>query len=284
MSTWPTPSYHPRQEFLPDRRGRRYPIHTRGLGKDCRCTGCHQKRWWTPERKRQRAVEMRRWQAEKRGGFSKPRVNVNLRRASYWPPEQVAYLKSLVGKHDLPTMAAKLTERFGYPRTEQAIKRCLQRQGVASLDVRPFTTGEVARMLGISRQTVLSRLVGNGLLVSEVWRGGQYGMHVYSRADLERLIREHAEAYEIERITDRGLRALAEAVNRGRRLVGTSEVARHVGLHHQTILNWYADGLVPSARRVHGVRPGRGGAWVIEAGDLAVVAALAHQHRAEVAR
>lgn len=264
--------HHPRQEYLINRRGRRQPTHTPIIGKACICTGCHQRRWWTPERRAARGRQIKAWIAD--GTIPAARPNVNLRRASHWKAEQYDYLKSLVGKHDKATIAVKLTERFGVPRTEQAIKRALDRLGIRLLDERPYTTGEVARMLGISRQTVLSRLVGEGVLRSDLWRGGQHGMRVYSRAGLERLIREHPEAYDGDRIRDAGLKALARAVSRGRRLLGSMDVERLTGVDHRTLVRWYAAGLVPSARRVRGVTVGRGGAWLIEASDVETVRRL----------
>lgn len=275
-------AHHPRQEYLVNRLGRRQPTHTRGIGAACICTGCHQKRWWTPTRRRARAAQVRAWLAN--GTIPAARPNTNLRRASHWKPEQYDYLRTLVGRHDKPTIACLLTERFGVERTEQSVKRALDRIGVRLLDARPYTTGEVARMLGISRQTVLSRLVGAGVLHSELWRGGQHGMRVYSRGDLERLIREHPEAYDAERIRDRSLKALAQAFNRGRRLVGSMEVERLTGVDHRTLVRYYAAGLVPSARRVRGVTVGRGGAWLIEAGDVETVRRLAVSIPAEQAQ
>lgn len=269
------------QEYAPDRLGRRQPVHTRGF-KDCRCTGCCQRRWWTPERRAARAAQIRAWIAD--GTIPAERPNVNLRRASHWKPEQYDYLRSLVGKHDKATLAHLMTERFGVPRTEQAIKRALDRIGIRLLDERPYTTGEVARMLGISRQTVLSRLVGEGVLRSDLWRGGQHGMRVYSRADLERLVREHPEAYDADRIRDPGLLALARALQRGRRLLGSMEVERLTGVDHRTLVKWYAAGLVPSARRVRGVTVGRGGAWLIDTGDVDTVRRIAVEMADDQAR
>lgn len=257
------------QEYAPDRRGRRRPVHTPRMGAACICVGCHQRRYWTPDRRAARAAQVRAWIAD--GTIPAERPNVNLKRASHWKPAEYDELRRLVGKHDRATIAAKLTEKFGVTRTEHAVKRALDRLGIRLLDERPFTTGEVARMLGISRQTVLARLVGAGVLHSELWRGGQYGMRVYGRADLERLIREHPEAYDAGRVKDRALKALAQAVTRGKRLLGSAEVERLTGVDHRVLVRWYADGLVPSARRVRGVTVGRGGAWLIEAHDAETV-------------
>jgi hypothetical protein len=282
MAAYTPAAHHPRQEYLINRRGQRQPCHTPIIGRACICTGCHQRRWWTPDRRAARGRQIRAWLAD--GTIPTPRPNVNLRRASHWKPEQYDYLRSLVGKHDISTIAAKVSERFGVPRSEMAIKRALQRIDVRRLDERPYTTGEVARMLGISRQTVLARLVDNGLLASELWRGGHHGMRVYSRASLEALIREHPEAYDADRIREPGLKALARAISRGRRLLGSMEVERVTGVDHRTLVRWYAAGMVPSARRVRGVTVGRGGAWLIAAADVETVRRLRIDLPAEYAR
>ena len=85
-------------------------------------------------------------------------------------------------------------------------------------------------------------------------------------------------------IRDPQLRALAEAVTRGRRLIGTKQVQEQTGVDFRLLAVWYAAGLVPSARKVKGVRVGRYGEWLIEAPDLVTVRQLKAEHEARIQR
>lgn len=259
------------QEYGLDRIGRRVAAHTPRLKSACACKNCWAKRWWTPERRAARAADLRQQYAD---GRRQPRHDLNDVRAARWRAEEDAYLRSLVGRHDCLTIASLLTERFGYPRTEAAVTHRVRTLGISRMDVRPLSSSEVGRIFGISRETVRARFVNRGLLVGQLRRGGPHGMRMFARAELEQLVRDHPEAYNVEAIRDPALRALAEAVARGRRLLGSSEVRRLTGVDVRQLLRWYADGLVPSARRVAGVRFGRGGGWLIEAADLAVIRQL----------
>ena len=264
------------QEYGPNRLGPRIPTHTKGL-KGCRCTGCCQRRWWTPEQKAARSGEIRRQYADGRRVWS---PNANLKRASHWLSEHDALLRDLVGKHDIPTIAAKLTERFGLPRTESSVKHRIQRLGILILDHRPYTTSEAARMLGMSRNNLLEIYVRPGLLRCVRWRGGQHGMFVYNHADLERFVREHHERLNVPAMRDSGLRALAIALSRGSRLVGTREVLKLTGVSRFVQHGLYEAGLVPSARRIRRRGAGRSGGWMIDASDLEAVRTLAAEREA----
>jgi hypothetical protein len=265
-------TYHARQQFMPNRRGYRIPTHTPRIGRGCRCFGCLNRRRWTPELRQALADRMRR---EHLDGRSRLPANPNLHRASTWTSEQDALVRRLAGLVDVPTIAARLEQAFGYPRSEAAVKHRIKRLGIYRLDRRPLTSSEVGRIFGVTRETVRVRFVNRGLLVGRPYRGAPNGrMRVFERAELERLVREHPEAYDVDRIRDPKLKQLAVSVNRGRRLLGTSEVERLVGIGFRQLARWYADGVVPTARRVAGVRRGRWGEWLIEAGDLATVRRL----------
>lgn len=209
--------------------------------------------------------------------------DINEKRAEHWRPEEDALVRELAGQYDSLTIGSMLGERLGKPRSETSVKHRIQRLGIFLMDVRPLTSSEVGRIFGVSRETVRTRFVNRGLLVGQLRRGGPHGMRMFTRAELERLIREHPESYEVAAIRDPALRALAEAVNRGRRLLGTAEVASLVSIDPRTLAGWYLAGLVPSARFVQGVRPGAGGAWLLAAGDVGMVRRLADE-RADAAR
>lgn len=268
------------QEYAPDRRGYRRPIHTERLA-DCICTGCAQRRYWTPERKAARAEETRRQYADGRRVWS---PNANLKRASHWQPEQDALLRELVGRCDIATLARRLTERFGVPRTESSVKHRIKRLGLFILDHRPYTTGEVARMLGMSRTNLLETWVGTGRLHGERRRCGLHGMLTYSRGELDRFVREHAESLNATRIKDSRLKVLAQAAMRGRVGIGSREVAQLTGVPHQIQAELYSAGLVPSARRVRRAGGGRGGLWLIDRADVEIVGRLAADRAVEIER
>lgn len=259
------------QEYAVNRRGARYVVHTPRLGERCRCNGCHQRRYWTPERRAARGALLRQQFGD---GTRVPARNVNEGRASVWRAEEDALVRELAGQQDCLTIGRMLGERFGNPRSEAAVKYRVKRLGIYLLDVRPLSSSEVGRIFGVTRETVRTRFVNRGLLVGRLRRGGPHGMRMFTRPELERLIREHPEAYDAGAIRDPSLRALAAAVNRGRRPLGTAEVAHLVGMDPRTLAGWYLAGLVPAARFVRGVRPGAGGAWLLPASEVETVRRL----------
>ncbi len=193
-------------------------------------------------------------------------------------------LRAMIGDHDIGTIAARLTEAFGYPRTEAAVQHRIKRLGLFILDHRPYTTGEVARMLGMSRNNLLETWVRPGRLEGERRRGGLHGMLTYSRAVLESFVRVHAESLNVARIRDEGLRLVARAALRGRQGLGTVEVELLTGVSHQVQSELYARGQVPSARRVRRFGGGAGGCWLIDRADVETVRRLAKATADEIAR
>jgi hypothetical protein len=260
------------QEYEARPSGRRRPVHTPRLTASCACISCVRRRWWTPERRAARGEQIR---AAYAAGTRRVGRDGNRKKVTFWQPQQDAALRELAGRYDSLTIAQILSERFGQPRTATAVTHRCKTLGISRMDIRPLTSSEVGRIFGgISRETVRVRFVKSGLLVGTLRRGGPHGMRMFTRADLERLIREHPEAYDAATIRDPALRALAGATRRGRRLLPTSEVTRLTGIDNRTLAGWYAAGRVPTARKVHGVLPGATGAWLIEAGDLATVRAI----------
>lgn len=259
------------QEYLTDRRGRRYPTHTRGLKGACVCNGCRQRRYWTKARRKARGADIAAQYADGRRVWTNA---TNLNRAAHWHPNEDALLRDLAGKYDSLTIGRMLGERLHKPRSESSVNHRLKRLGIFRLDVRPLSSSEVGRIFGITRETVRVRFVNGGLLIGQLRRGGPHGMRMFTRQEVEKLIREHPEAYDVEAIRDPALKALAQAVTRGRRLLPTREVSRATGIDGRTLAGWYARGLIPSARKVVGVLPGATGAWLIEASDVETVKAI----------
>jgi hypothetical protein len=201
------------------------------------------------------------------------RRNPNDGRPRTWQPEHDAALSALAGAHDVGTIARILTERFGQPRSEAAVKHRLLRLGISRMTARPLSSTEVGRIFGISRETVRTRFVGPGLLVGTVRRGGRHGVRMFELSEVAGLIREHPDAYDAARIRDGALASLARAATRHRRL-RTADVERICGIDHRTQARYYGRGLVPSAQKVRRLGPGAGGTWTIEQADLETVRAL----------
>jgi hypothetical protein len=275
VSGRPRPAYHAHQEFGPNKRGARIPVHTPRIGQHCRCFACRNARWWNDERRSARSDDLRQQYAD---GRRQRQHDVNQKRACHWRPEEDSLLQTLAGQHDCLTIGKLLEARFGYPRSDAAVKHRVKHLGIFLMDARPLSSSEVGRIFGITRETVRVRFVATGLLIGQVRRGGPHGMRTFERAELETLVREHPEAYDVEAIRDSRLRALADATARGRRLLPTPEVEKLTGVNYRQLAQWYADGLVPSARRVEAVRRGRFGTWLIEAVDLAAVRRLKAEH------
>lgn len=270
----------PHQEYVATRSGRRIAAHTPRLRGGCACQSCKLRRYWTPERRAERSEALRRLYAE---GRRTKRRNPNAGRRSVWQRSEDDLLRALVGRHDLATIARKLAEATGWPRTKDAVKHRIGHLGLSQIASRPFSSTEVGRMLGISRETVRTRLVDRGLLTGERRTGGPHGMRLFERAELERLVAEHPECFDFALIRDRALRMLAVAARRTRPSLTSAEVMRRTGAEQRELCSWYTSGLVPSARKILGLR-GHGGGWLIGAGDLGRVRELVAASRARRAR
>lgn len=265
----------PLQEYVTTRRGRRVAAHTPRLKSRCACLSCRRKASWTPERRLQRSADIRQQYADGRRSTDRM-LDVNRRNPKCWTAEADDLLRSLVGRHDVTTIARIISERFGRPRTKAAVVHRVKTLGLSRMAARPYTTAEVAYLFGVSDETVRARLVRTGLLVGTLRPGmAHHGMRFFERADVEKLVREHPEAYDADRLRDPALRALAVAVARRHPVLSTPAVCRLTGAHQRELSAWYLAGLVPSARKLHGVLPGAAGAWVIEAADLPLVRRLA---------
>jgi DNA-binding transcriptional MerR regulator len=240
-------------------------LHTPKLGSRCHCLGCCQRRWWTPERKAARSAEYRiKVAGGAQFGSHKPK-----RIACRWLPEHDTALGDLLGKGDVTWIAAELTRRFDWPRTEEAVRSRIKKLKLSRLTVRPWSCRELVRLLGVSDDTVRSWIV-RGLLVGTPWRlgGGRRKGNVsqaFTRADVERFLRAHPGLVHPGRIRDAGLRALVEGVTRGRRPLTIPEAARLANVRVGTLRYWCKVGKVPTATQADGCH------WRISAVDLALL-------------
>lgn len=239
------------QEFVPGRGGKLVPVHTRTLGDACRCGACRQRRIWTPERRAARSAEIKQQYADgRRQGRRRPAI------ACRWLPEHEHALREMLGTLDTETIAARLTERFGWPRTETAVRSRIKLLGLSRLAVRPWSKRELWRLLGLTEDT-LDRYIKHGLIAGTPWKlgGGKRKGHrsvAFTRADVERFIRAHPLCVETGRIRDPGLRALARSLTRGRPALTVPEAARLIGMPYAQLMYWCKTGRVPSARQIDG--------------------------------
>lgn len=138
--------------------------------------------------------------------------------ARRWLPEHERVLGELLGTMDTIEIAAELTRRFGYPRTNDAVRVRISVLGLSRLTVRPWSQLEVARILGIGYERIRG-WVRCGWLTGTPWRlgGGQRRDNVsaaFTRADIERFFREHPGMVQPQQIQDSGLRTLAIGLGR----------------------------------------------------------------------
>lgn len=241
------------------------PIHTPKLGAACKCGACRMARVWTPEAKASRSAEYRaKVEAGVRFGTTRPKQI-----ACRWLPEHESVLRDLLGTLDTETIAARLTERFGYPRTETAVRSRIKVLGLSSLAVRPWSKRELWRLLGLTEDR-LDRYIALGMIAGTSWKmggGKRKGNRsvAFGRADVERFIRAHPLCLEPTRIRDAGLRSLAESLTRGRPTLSVPAAARLSGVPYATLMYWCKSGRVPSARQIDGRY------WRIAHEDLAAI-------------
>lgn len=194
------------------------------------------------------------------------------KKADYWTPEQDAALKALLGRFDTQTIAERLTERFGFPRTEGGVRARIKILKLSRLTVRPWSRAEVARALGVTYH-VVSKWVALGALTGTPWKlgGGQRKGAVsqaFAVADVENFVRQYPTWVRPAKVRDPGLRSLAELVTRGARPLTLPEAARMAGVPAGNLRYWVEHGKVPSAHRVGGRF------WRISASDLPLLRSM----------
>jgi hypothetical protein len=243
-------------------KGRLVPVHTPRLKDACRCGPCRQRTVWTPER---RAAVSARQRGVKRPDRKRPSI------ACRWLPEHEHLLRELLGTVDTETIAACLTERFGWPRTEQAVRSRIKLLGLSRLTVRPWSKRELWRLLGLTEDR-LDRYLALGMISGTPWKlggGKRKGNRsvAFTRADVERFIRAHPACVVPSAIRDGGLRTLAESLMRGRPTLSIPEAARRIGMPYATLMYWCKTGRVPSAAQIDGRY------WRVALDDVAALSA-----------
>lgn len=202
------------QSFVPGTGGKLLPAHTPSLGARCRCASCRQAGRWTPEARAARSAEYRAKVADGvQFGTKGPK-----RIASRWLPEHEQTLVALLGTMDTASIADELTRRFGWPRTEIAVRERIKVRRLSRLTVRPWSQREVARVLGVGYEQVRG-WVRRGWLTGTPWKlgGGQRPgaiSQTFTVADIERLLRERPSLARVETVRHPSLRTLLMALSR----------------------------------------------------------------------
>lgn len=262
------------QAFVPSRHGKLVPAHTPSIGAACRCLHCHGKRQaarWTPEMRAARS-------AAYTGRTFTPR-SPKRAKADVWTPQHDDALRALLGKGDRFWIAEQLTARFQCPRTDEAVQSRIKKLGLSRLAVRPLSRLEVGRALGVG-DALAERWVREGLLVGIPWHfgGGKRKANVsqaFAREHVEAFLRAHVDQVAVDRIRDRGFRALAEALTRGSRMPLTlASAARLSGVCQKTVRYWIDRGRVPGAYQV------RGRFWRIPSSEIPTLRELAARKKA----
>lgn len=251
--TRPTPAYHSRQEFAPDRSGRRRAVHTRGLGEACRCAPCVSRRWYTPERRAAQADRMRRQWAE--GTFAGRARGLHPRR---WTRREDQALADLAGTLPLPDVTAELNRRFSTDRTVVAVGLRARRLGL-SVWQGGYSLRDLERVFGVAHQTIARSWVEPGLLVGRRWDGrGPHAGWWFEPAEVERFVRDCGWLFDVARMKrSHPLTTVAELAHRSDPwLVGSVAVAGALGLSEAATWRWIKRGLVPFRRRPNGGGPG----------------------------
>jgi len=145
-----------------------------------------------------------------------------------WTEEDLATLRSLVGRRSVEAIAATLG------RTPTAVRVRLKRLGLRQVKRAGrtvpglgYTAREVAALLGVRCSKTVGRWIRAGWLVA-TQRPIRYGAHLIWRveaSDLEDFLRDYRWLYDPARIVDRGWAAFVAALP-GAGYVGTAEAAR----------------------------------------------------------
>ncbi|MEW6048205.1 MAG: hypothetical protein AB1609_17300 [Bacillota bacterium] len=199
-----------------------------------------------------------------------------------WTPAEEQLLCQLAGTMDLGEIARILSERFGVPRTRNAVDVRCQRLGVSHW-AKGMSLTEMERLFGLDHRAIVRHWVDTGLLAARRWSGrGPHPGWWFEPADVERFIREHPWAYDWTRMK-RGhrLTRLAEVVNRADPWLPYEQLRRYVGIAKVNLDRWRRRGLVPHKRR-----PGAGGYGqiVIRARDFRPIKQAIERARAEARR
>lgn len=174
------------------------------------------------------------------------------RRAQWngWTMEEENLLRELAGSMELGEIARILSERFGVPRTPNAVDVRCQRLGISRW-VPGMSLRDLERLFACDHQSIVRHWVETGLLRARRWSGrGPHPGWWFEPADVERFIRDCPWAYDWRRMKPgHRLTRLAEVVNRADPWFSYDDLRRYVGISKRNLDKWRRRGLVPHKRR-----------------------------------
>lgn len=227
------------------------------------------RRPWTAAERVQMSERMQRaWADGKFANRPKPRM------PDRWTPPEDKLLRELTGTMPLDQIAQRISERFGLPRTTEAVRIRAVRTGV-SVYVNCWTMRAVEELFHLDHRAIARHWIAPGLLNASRWagRGPNDGWWIEER-DVERFVRDHGYAYDWTKMTPgHRLTRLAEVVHRADPWRTRAELMAYVGISDSNLTKWQKRGLVP-----HCFRPNGGSMRVMIRGrDFAAIAEWIHE-------
>jgi hypothetical protein len=248
---------------MPERKGRkrRQPPHTGAA--DCHCPRCRITRAW------------------RAGRFAGRRLGRPVR-WDVWRPAEDAALRELAGQLPTAEIAVRLGARFGYQRTEVAIRLRLKRLGLTATLVHVNARG-AGYLFGVDGHTILSWIRRGWLGARQIRPGVAGSSWIITAPDLERLITTRPEVYDWRAMPPSRWRSLAELTWRRDPLLTIDEASRILGVHYGTVARHLARGWLPGVRRLEraGHQQGR---WLIRRSALSHFQLYRTERRSAVMR
>jgi hypothetical protein len=190
-------------------------------------------------------------------------------RCRRWTEAEDAFVDSLIGRVELPYIAARLTDRFGLQRTASGISSRLKRRG-KSRWMNGLSLRDIERIFGLDHRTILRWWVEPGLIPGRRWsgRGPKHGW-LFDIHDLEHFIREHVYMVDPARMQpNHPLERLASVESRCQSWRSAAHLAAYLHMSEARVRRAVRCGLIPHRRR-----PGAGGFGEIcvRADDFALI-------------
>ena len=180
-------------------------------------------------------------------------------RPEHWTAAEVAYLEGSYGRRPDAAIARHLG------RSALGVRLKAKRLGLHKRDI-GFSAREVAAIFGVDDTTVSKVWIRRyGVLrSSRPFRQGPHPIHIVAEAEVLRLIREHPEWIDVDRMPESPYRDLAVA---GGRWLPLPEVQRLTGRHAHVLANECVSGRWPTRKR--GVR------WMVHESTIPAITATA---------
>jgi hypothetical protein len=155
----------------------------------------------------------------------------------------------LVGRVELPQIAARLTERFGVERSVPGVVSRLKRRA-RSQWAEGLSVHDLERIFHVDHRAILRWWVEPGLLAGRRWpgRGRRVGW-LFTTEVVQAFVRQHAYAFDAARMQPgHALTRLAKVESRVQAWRTCRDLAAYLGVSCWTVTRAVRDGLVPHQR------------------------------------